>query len=106
MKSCNESYRKDDYLKKLVSVADAAKLVKSGHHISTGMASSVPIELLNALCGRKDELEDVHIYSGLTFYPSRSCRAPSRGTLSITLSSSPGKESSCTRGTSRSAPSP
>ena len=64
-----KSYSKDDYLKKLVSAKEAAALVKSGDRISFGMASSAPIELLKAVCARKEELQDVNFYSGLTFYP-------------------------------------
>lgn len=69
----------EEYAKKLLSVKEAASIVKSGDRISTGMASSVPIELLKALSARKDELEDVHIYSGLTFYPFPFLRGEFKG---------------------------
>ncbi|MGZ3594289.1 MAG: acetyl-CoA hydrolase/transferase family protein [Syntrophales bacterium] len=75
----DKAWNKEEYNKKLVSVEDAAKVVKSGDRISTGMASSAPIELLKALSARKDELEDVHIYSGLTFYPFPFLRGDFKG---------------------------
>jgi 4-hydroxybutyrate CoA-transferase len=56
---------KDEYLKKLVSVKEAADVVKSGDRISTAMAGAIPVALLNALCERKDELRDVDLYTGL-----------------------------------------
>ncbi|NLB53970.1 MAG: acetyl-CoA hydrolase/transferase family protein [Syntrophomonadaceae bacterium] len=50
---------KNDYYKKLLSVDDAAKLIKSGTHIFSAGWAGDPDALINAISARSSELEDV-----------------------------------------------
>lgn len=55
---------KTEYEKKLVSLEEAASIVKSGDKIVAGPAASFPLELINAVSGR-DDIKDVDLYSAL-----------------------------------------
>lgn len=56
----------DEYKKKLVSADEAVKVIKSGDWIDYGSMSGQVIELDKALARRKDELQDIKIWSLLT----------------------------------------
>ncbi|HOY75902.1 MAG TPA: acetyl-CoA hydrolase/transferase C-terminal domain-containing protein [Deltaproteobacteria bacterium] len=60
---------KDDYQHKLVTAEEAAAQVKSGDWIIVPPVNSVPIDILNALAARKDEIQKVKIASNLMIYP-------------------------------------
>jgi 4-hydroxybutyrate CoA-transferase len=60
---------KNDYQNKLVSAEEAARAIQSGDIIYTPPANSIPIDVLNALCKRRDEVKDVQIYTSLITYP-------------------------------------
>jgi acetyl-CoA hydrolase len=55
-----------EYQKKLVSAADAVKLVKSGSRLAISGNASAPATLLQALCARSGELRDIEIAELLT----------------------------------------
>ncbi len=59
----------EDYKKKLVSIAEAASVIKSGDTVGMPGGCSQPVDVVNALCERKDELENVTLYSGIAMYP-------------------------------------
>ena len=61
----------DAYRDKIVSAAEAAKLVKSGDRVYVGTASSFAYELMDALWERRDQLEDVAILCSMSVAPSR-----------------------------------
>ena len=56
---------KKDYQSKLVSVEDAARQIKSNDRIWYSPCGSVPVDVINEICKRKDELFNVHMFSGL-----------------------------------------
>jgi 4-hydroxybutyrate CoA-transferase len=58
-----------EYQKKLVSAEKAVSVIKSGDRVGMPGGSSQPIDLVNALGKRKDELKDVTFYSGISMYP-------------------------------------
>ncbi len=60
---------KDLYNKKLLSIPEAVKLVKSNQGIGVAMAGSEPPGLLGALGSRKDEVENVSVITTLTLKP-------------------------------------
>lgn len=60
---------KELYKSKLTSCEEAVKMVKSGDRLWISPCASAPIDLVNALCQRYEELKDVHVYSGLAMYP-------------------------------------
>ena len=59
---------KDDYRKKCISADEAAALIKSGDNIMVSGANSAPPDIVNAICRRYRELENVTIWSGLLMY--------------------------------------
>ena len=59
------------YRDKIMSGAEAAKLVKSGDRVYVGTASSFAYDMLDALWDRRDELEDVAILCSMSVRPSR-----------------------------------
>jgi 4-hydroxybutyrate CoA-transferase len=59
----------EDYKKKCVTAAQAAGVIKSGDRIILLPVNSMPIDILNALAARKDELHKVKIASNLMTYP-------------------------------------
>jgi acyl-CoA hydrolase len=51
----------DDYKSKLMTPADAVKLIKSGDRVYYGGNAAIPYALVRALAERKDELENVQL---------------------------------------------
>jgi len=64
------------YQSKLVSVQEAAAKIESGDRIWFGPCSAAPIQLMEALGDRVDELEDVHVISGLALHPFKFMQSP------------------------------
>jgi 4-hydroxybutyrate CoA-transferase len=60
---------KDDYKKKLVSVEDAAAVIKSNDRVFFAPVCSAPQDVVNAINKRKDELTNVEMFSALLLYP-------------------------------------
>ena len=60
---------KDDYKKKLVSVEDAAAIIKSNDRVYFTPVCSAPVDVVNAICKRKNELSNIMMYSALLLYP-------------------------------------
>jgi 4-hydroxybutyrate CoA-transferase len=60
---------KAEYQKKLVSAQEAAATIKSGDWILLAPVNSMPIDILNALAARKEDLHKVKIASNLMTYP-------------------------------------
>ena len=75
---------KEAYKKKLVSVEDAAAVIKSNDRIWYSPASSAPVDLINAVCKRKDELQNVIMFSGLVLHPFEYFKAEYRGHIGHT----------------------
>ena len=63
--------KEEVYRDKIMSGAEAAKLVKSGDRVYVGTASSFSYDMLDALWDRRDELEDVAILCSMSVRPSR-----------------------------------
>ena len=66
-----QKMKEEVYRDKIMSGAEAAKLVKSGDRVYVGTASSFAYDLLEALWDRKDELEDIAILCSMSVRPSR-----------------------------------
>ena len=64
------------YQSKLVSVEEAAKKIESGDRIWFGPCSAAPIQLMEALADRVDELQDVHVITGLALHPFKFLQSP------------------------------
>lgn len=60
---------KEVYESKFVTREEAAKLVESGDRIMTTPGFGLPVDTLNAVFERYEELNNVNIYSGLLFGP-------------------------------------
>jgi 4-hydroxybutyrate CoA-transferase len=75
---------KEAYKKKLVSVEDAAAVIKSNDRIWYSSGGSAPFDLINAICKRKDELKNVSMISGLALYPFEHFKAEYKGHISHT----------------------
>ncbi len=60
---------KEEYKSKLVTAEEAAAQIKSGDWIIVPPVNSAPIDILNALDARKDELQKVKIARNLITYP-------------------------------------
>lgn len=58
-----------EYRRKLVSVENAAKAIKSGDIIFTSAGPSCPVDIIKAISARYQELENVNMASGLLTYP-------------------------------------
>lgn len=67
---------REEYKQKLVSVKEAAAKIESGDRILLGAMSAAPIELMEALADRVNELEDVHVVSGLILHPFKILQSP------------------------------
>jgi acyl-CoA hydrolase len=65
-----------DYRKKLVSVTEAAAQIKSHDRVWVSPTSSAPIDLLDALSERADQLENVELLSCLALFPYRFLTSP------------------------------
>jgi len=57
------------YKEKLVSVEEAAGVIKSGDKIWLPGATSLPVDIMKRIDARRDQLHGVKIVSGLVFYP-------------------------------------
>jgi len=57
------------YKEKLVSVEEAAGVIKSGDKIWLPGATSLPVDIMKKVDARCDQLHGVKIVSGLVFYP-------------------------------------
>lgn len=66
----------DEYRSKLVSVQEAASKVESGDRIWFGPCCAAPIQLMEALADRVDELQDVHVITGLALHPFKFLQSP------------------------------
>ena len=64
------------YRSKLVSVEEAAAKIESGDRIWFAPCSAAPIQLMEALADRVDELEDVHVITGLALHPFKFLQSP------------------------------
>ncbi|GAA0178598.1 acetyl-CoA hydrolase/transferase C-terminal domain-containing protein [Clostridium sediminicola] len=64
------------YKSKLVSVEEAAKKIESGDKIWFGACSAGPIQLLEALADRAEELKDVHLVTAMAMYPYKFLQSP------------------------------
>jgi len=69
----------ETYKKKLVTADKAAALIKSGDNIIMAGGPSQPMDIVNAICKRKDELKDVIITSGISMYPYDLFKAEYKG---------------------------
>ena len=76
--------RREAYKKKLVSVEEAAAAIKSNDRIWYSPVGSAPVDLINAVCKRKDELQNVGMFSGLILYPFEYFKAEYKGHISHT----------------------
>ncbi len=70
---------REEYRRKLVSVEEATKVIKSGDHFIASPGGSCPVDFLTRLADRADELKDVTITSGLLFVPLPHLYAKYRG---------------------------
>ncbi|MGV8080295.1 MAG: acetyl-CoA hydrolase/transferase family protein [Syntrophales bacterium] len=64
------------YNQKLLSVKGAAAKIESGDRIFLGVMSSAPIQLIETLAERVNELNDVHVVSGLILHPFKILQSP------------------------------
>lgn len=67
---------KDEYAKKLVSVEEAASKVESGDVIWYGPCCSAPLQLVDAIADRYQELDNVNIVSGMALHPFKMFQSP------------------------------
>ncbi len=67
---------KEEYKSKLMSVEDVAKKVNSGDKIMSSAGCTAPVDIIEAICDRVDELENVGIISGLFIYPFKFFQSP------------------------------
>lgn len=64
------------YKQKLVSVEEAAKVIESGDKCLLAPCSAAPIQLMEAICDRVDELKDVEVVTGMALYPFKFFQSP------------------------------
>ena len=67
---------KQIYNSKLVSVEEAAAGIGSGDRIWMTPCSGAPIQIVEALADRVNELKDVHIVTGLALHPFKILKSP------------------------------
>lgn len=60
---------KEEYKRKRMTAEKAVSMIKSGDRVAIPAGPSQPIDVVNALARRKDELEDVTLTSGFSMYP-------------------------------------
>ena len=75
---------KDDYKKKLVSVEDAAAVIKSNDQVYFTPVCSAPVDVINAICKRKNELSNVMMFSALLLYPFECFKGEFKGRIGYT----------------------
>ena len=73
----------DEYKKKLVSGEEAVKAIESGDTVGMPGGSSQPIDVINELGKRKDELTGVTIYSGISMWPYEIFKAEYKGHMNF-----------------------
>ena len=64
------------YKEKLVSVEEAASKINSGDTAWFGACSSAPIQLVEAIADRAEELENVNLVSGMALFPYKIFKDP------------------------------
>lgn len=64
------------YKEKLVSIEEAAKRIESGDKCLLAPCSAAPIQLMEAICDRVDELTDVSVVTGMALYPFKFFQSP------------------------------
>ncbi|SHK10559.1 Acetyl-CoA hydrolase/transferase N-terminal domain-containing protein [Desulfatibacillum alkenivorans DSM 16219] len=69
------------YKQKLTTAEEAMSHIKSGENITFSGANSAPPDLVNALCKRYQELENVTLWSGLLMYPFEFLKREYKGHL-------------------------
>ncbi|MGI5985877.1 MAG: 4-hydroxybutyrate CoA-transferase [Clostridiales bacterium] len=67
---------KEIYRKKLVSIEEAASKIESGDKCWLGPCSAAPIQLMEAICDRANELKNVDIITGMALYPFKFFQSP------------------------------
>jgi len=67
---------KEIYKQKLVSVEEAASRIESGDKCWLGPCSAAPIQLMEAICDRVKELENVDVVTGMALYPFKFFQSP------------------------------
>ncbi len=72
------------YRQKLVSVEDAAKVIKSNDRVFAMAASGLPYELLKEIDKRRNELENVTVMSGIVLYPYEFFKPGNQGGIRYT----------------------
>lgn len=65
---------KTEYAKKLLTLTEAAALIRSGDSLVSSIGIGIPYKLLNAVAARADELENVKIYFGATAKSNDICQ--------------------------------
>ncbi len=68
-----------EYQSKLVSAAEAVRVIKSGDWIDYGSMNGQIVSLDQALAERKDELEDIKVWNLLNSFPAKILEADPRG---------------------------
>ncbi len=66
----------DTYKQKRLSVKEAAAKIESGDRVYASPCTATPVQLLEALADRVNELEDVHVISGLLMHPFKILQSP------------------------------
>jgi len=74
----------EEYKKKLVSIDDAAAVIKSNERVFFAPVCSAPVDVVNAICKRKNELTNVMMYSALLLYPFEYFKAEYKGHIGHT----------------------
>jgi butyryl-CoA:acetate CoA-transferase len=69
----------EEYKQKLTTPKEAVKIIKSGDRIQYNSYNGVPPALDRALAARRDELEEVIIYTSVTLFPVQAIAADPEG---------------------------
>ena len=72
---------KEIYEEKLVSIEEAVKHVESGDHLWIGASCDIPLQMVEALCQRKDELKDVLLVDAMALAPMSHFKGEFKGHL-------------------------
>ncbi|MBU2512213.1 4-hydroxybutyrate CoA-transferase [bacterium] len=68
-----------EYQQKLVSLKEAASIIKSGDVVGLPPGPSAPVDLMNAIGSRYEELDNVKIMSGILMVPQEHLAAKCKG---------------------------
>lgn len=74
----------DEYKKKLVTAEKAASHVKSRDRVGVSAGCSAPINIIDELCKRREELKDVFLFSGVSMYPFEFFKPEFKGHIDFT----------------------